>query len=368
MIAVLAAAVAATMDWVALPVAAYDSDDGFAGGAVARVQWVDGLRPYRAMLGAQVLFSTKGVQSHYLRLDVPWLLGTRMRLRIAAEFHREIAAPYYGLGNDSSASLADHPGLAPEHAFDYARTYPQGILIFSAPISDSDLRLTVLARYMRLTIDPYAGSLLAQERPLGVEGGQELSGGLGLLLDRRDDQAAPSRGYLLEAAVRGAVSGVLSDYGYAGATARALGFLPLGSRLVLAARIEGDFLTPTAPLFELSRFGGVEPIQGVGGVSSLRGIPKARFVGRTKLVASTELRVRMFDARILERTVSFGAAAFFDTGRVWHVRGDEDRFFDFHSGAGAGLRLYHREMVVRLDVATSSERPLSVYFALGSFF
>ena len=135
------------------------------------------------MLGAQVLFSTAGVQSHYLKVDVPRLLGTGMRLRAAIEFHKEVSAPYYGLGNQSSDSLADHPGLTAADAFRYARTYPQAIVALTAPVGDSDLRVSTFARYLWLNIDPYPGSLLAQERPLGVEGGEELSYGIGLLLD-----------------------------------------------------------------------------------------------------------------------------------------------------------------------------------------
>ena len=80
MLPALAAALAAsTVDWLALPIASYNSDDGLAGGAVVQAQWVGKVAPYRAAIGAQVLFSTAGVQSHYLRLDVPRLFGTPLR-------------------------------------------------------------------------------------------------------------------------------------------------------------------------------------------------------------------------------------------------------------------------------------------------
>ena len=89
----LAAAVAASVDWLALPIATYNSDDGFAGGVVVQAQWLGRVPPYKAALGAQVLFSTAGVQSHYLRLDVPRLFGTPLRLWLGAEFHKELNAP-----------------------------------------------------------------------------------------------------------------------------------------------------------------------------------------------------------------------------------------------------------------------------------
>jgi outer membrane protein assembly factor BamA len=308
------------------------------------------------------------VQSHYLRLDVPRLFGSRLRLWLGAEFHRELAAPYYGLGNDSSGALADHPGISGEHAFNYARRFPLGFLAFSLPFGTSGARISTFARYLRMTIDPYPGSLLAAERPAGTGGGDELSYGFGVLLDRRDHETVATRGYLLEAATRGSIAGVASNNSYLGATTRALGFVPVGSRIVLAARLEGDILTAGTPLFELSRFGGVDPVEGVGGERSVRGLPKSRYIGRAKMLASAELRVRMLDARLLERVISFGLAGFLDTGRVWQLQGNDGDFFDLHSGSGGGLRIYHGEFLLRFDVGTSSERAVNVYITFGNCF
>src|SRR5438477_8416780 len=178
----LAAAVAApVVDWLALPIASYNSDDGFAGGVVVQAQWLGRVPPYKAALGAQVLFSTAGVQSHYLRLDMPHLFGTPLRLWLGAEFHKELNAPYYGLGNDSSSNLADHPSVSGGHPFSYLRRYPQGSIAFTLPFSSTGVRLSVFARYLDLHIEQYDGSLLAQEQPPGSEGGQELSFGFGVL-------------------------------------------------------------------------------------------------------------------------------------------------------------------------------------------
>src|SRR5437764_13362149 len=85
----LAAAVAAPVDWLVLPVISYNSDDGLAGGVVAHAQWLGRLPPNRAALGAQVLFTTAGGQSHYLRLHVPRLLGTSIRMSLDAVCHRD---------------------------------------------------------------------------------------------------------------------------------------------------------------------------------------------------------------------------------------------------------------------------------------
>jgi len=364
----LAAAVAASVDWLALPIASYNSDDGFAGGVVVQAQWLGRVPPYKAALGAQVLFSTAGVQSHYLRLDVPRLFGTPLRLWLGAEFHKELNAPYYGLGNNTSSDLALHPELSGDRAFSYLRRYPQANIAFTLPFSTSGVRISAFARYLRLHIEPYDKSLLALEKPPGYEGGEELSFGFGVLADRRKGEAMPSEGYLLEAAMRGSQRGMGSSYSYVGGTARAMGFVPIGSRVVLAARVVGDALTGGTPLFELARFGGVDPLEGVGGERSVRGIPKARFIGRVKALGTVETRVRLADARVLDRRVSFGAVAFFDTGRVWQLQGNDGQFFDFHSGAGGGLRAYHREFVLRLDVGTSSERSANFYITFGSFF
>ncbi len=364
----LSAALAASVDWLLLPIASYNSDDGLAGGAIVQAQWLGRMAPYNASLGAQVLFTTGGVQSHFLRLDVPHLFDTSLRMWLGAEYHRELNAPYYGLGNTSSSNLADHPGVSGEHPFSYVRRYPKMSIAFSLPFSDSGVRLSVFARYLNLHVEAYDGSLLALEQPPGSEGGQELQFGFGVLLDRRKGEAMPNGGYLLEAALRGSQKGMVSNYSYLGGTARALGFLPIGSRIVLASRVEADALTPGTPLFELSRFGGVDPIDGVGGERTVRGLPKARFIGRVKALGTLETRVRVGDARLFDRRVTFGMVAFIDTGRVWQLDGNDGRFFNFHSGAGGGLRAYHREFLIRLDVGTSSERAFNFYITFGSFF
>jgi len=252
------------VDWLALPIASYNSDDGLAGGAVVQAQWVGKVKPYRAAIGAQVLFSTAGVQSHYVRLDVPACSDPGCAFWLGAEFHRELAAPYYGLGTTAPGALADHPGISGEHAFNYARRFPLGFLAFSLPFGTSGARISTFARYLRMTIDPYPGSLLAAERPAGNGRRRRALLRGRVLLDRRDHETVATRGYLLEAATRGSIAGVASNNSYLGATTRALGFVPVGSRIVLAARLEGDILTAGTPLFELSRFGGVDRSEGVG--------------------------------------------------------------------------------------------------------
>ena len=358
---------AATVDWLALPIASYNSDDGLAGGAVAQVHWLGDVQPYRAALGAQVLFSTAGVQSHYLRLDVPRLFGSPLRFWLGVEFHREREAPYYGLGNHSSDDLADHPGISGAHAFNYERKFPLGFLAFTLPFGTSGVRLSSFVRYLNMVIHTYEGSLLAAEHPPGTDGGDELDYGFGILLDRRDKEVVATRGYLLEAATRGSIAGLGSCHSYVGGTARALGFVPIGSRIVLGARIEGDILTAGTPLFELSRFGGVDPLEGVGGERSVRGLPKARFIGRAKALASTELRVKLADSRLLDRN-RIGKPTTLGVDFIKTLNGDDGKFFDFHSGAGGGLRAWKDEFLIRFDVGTSPERSLNFYLTFGSFF
>src|SRR5205807_2549822 len=168
--------------------------------------------PYKAALGVQVLFTTAGVQSHYLRLDVPRLFGSPLRMWLGAEFHREINAPYYGLGNDSSSNVTDHPELSGTHPFSYLRRYPQISIAFTFPFSTSGIRLSAFARYVSLHIEQYDGSLLALEKPPGSTGGQEVQFGFGILVDRRKEEAVPTGGYLLEAALRGSERGMASEH------------------------------------------------------------------------------------------------------------------------------------------------------------
>lgn len=357
------------IDWLILPLITYNSDSKLGYGAAALVQWTGGVEPYRYQLAVQVLFTTGGVQSHWIHFDSPKFLGSPFRVFARAEYHHELFTPFYGFGNQSSDELEDHPGVGGEHPFQYKRTLPLGRLGFSVPIGQ-DLSVFAFGTYTSITNSTYEGSLLEQMHPFGIAGGRELELSGGLFYDTRDNEAVPSTGWFLSISARGVSRSLGSSYTFAGANIQMLRFVSLLPRLVLAMRLEFDGLTDGAPYFELPNFGGMEAFDGVGGLWSARGIPQDRYVGRFKALGTLELRAELARFPFRGDPISFGTGAYLDLGRAYEP-GTPDSLgplLGIHPGYGAGLRLWRRAFVIRTDFASSPDRPFSVYLMFGEFF
>ncbi len=160
-----------------------------------------------------------------------------------------------------------------------------------------------------------------------------------------------------------------SRYQYAGLTLSERRYFQLSSRLVLAQRISVDMLFGQVPFFEWSTTGGVNFTEGVGGMSSVRGVERNRFEGNIKVFSNSELRFHALDMTVLGQPISLGAAAFLDLGRVWHPGVANGSWHEWHPGVGAGLRLTRREAVVRLDYALSTETGgHRIYMSFGHMF
>ena len=100
--------------------------------------------------------------------------------------------------------------------------------------------------------------MLAQLKPLGIEGGSTGQLLFGVLWDTRDNELEPihRRG---GGAERCAVSGYStgSRYQYAGVTLSERRYVRLSSRLVFAQRLTVDMLFGEVPFFEWCTTGGV---------------------------------------------------------------------------------------------------------------
>jgi hypothetical protein len=80
-------------DWLAVPAVSYDSDYKVGYGAAAEFQWAGGVDPFRHQLCAQLLFSTGGLQSHWIKYEALEFLGTPLRFWSIIEFRKEKFAP-----------------------------------------------------------------------------------------------------------------------------------------------------------------------------------------------------------------------------------------------------------------------------------
>jgi outer membrane protein assembly factor BamA len=342
------------VDAIALPLLSFNSDFGVGYGATGGMYiYGEGHAPYRHGIAAQVFFTTRGIQNHYLRYDGPGLLGP-LRVEARFEYRREHRSPFYGAGNQSAPEFR---GDVDDERYNYNKGSPGAWLrLRGRPFGESHpLQLYGGYSWRHTTVAPYETSMLAQLRPLGIEGGTTAQLQAGVLWDTRDNESDPTTGGVEELAVR--VSGHLtgSRYQYAGLTLSERRYLRLSSRLVFAQRVSLDVLFGEVPFFEWSNTGGVNFTEGVGGMSSVRGVERNRFAGNIKVFSNSELRLSALELKVLGQQMKLGATAFVDLGRVWHPGVTDGAWHEWHPGVGVGLRVSRRAAVIRVDYALSTE-------------
>lgn len=356
------------VDAIALPLVSYNSDLGFTYGGVAGAYlYGPGHTPYQHALALQVMFTSRGQQNHYLRYDGPQLLGP-MRLELRVEYRRELHSPFYGAGN---VSAQDFKGDETQDRFNYQKGSPGAWMRLRGHPWGEAHPLQVYAGYgwRNTAVEVFPDSVLQQQHPIGIEGGPTGQVAVGALWDTRDNESDPLRGGAEEVAVRVSGTATGSRYQYEGVTLSERRFWRLGPRFVLAQRLTLDALFGEVPFFEWVNTGGVSTSEGIGGMSSVRGIERNRFAGNTKVFSNTELRFRAWDFRLLGAPVNAGGVVFVDVGRVWHPAVENGPWWMWHPGVGAGVRLARRAAVVRFDWAMSPETGRSrIYLNFGHMF
>jgi hypothetical protein len=123
---------------------------------------------------------------------------------------------------------------------------------------------------------------------------------------------------------------------------------PLGSRVTLANRLLVQNTTGGVPFFVLGEIQTTQkPQDGLGGSSSVRGLPKDRFVGKGIALANNELRWRAAEFSLHGRPSSIVLSAFADAGRVWsdgiHA---STAFSDVHARSGPCSAWFRQQLVV----------------------
>jgi outer membrane protein assembly factor BamA len=345
---------APSLSYAAFPLVGYSSDTGVGLGVRGVMQRAP------SSVEGQAFATTDGAQFHFLFLDVRRLAGSSFRLDALAGYRRDPSAAYYGIGN--------HPVPAsglPDALDSYSEETPVLRIRLRRPIWGD---LSALAGYrfllQHVSYDP--ASLLATQSPLGVKGGNYGEVSLGLAWDTRDDEMDPSRGWLVEATVRGTAPASGSRYTSAGAFASASAYREILPALVVAGRAAVDGAWGDVPFDRLQDFGSlVAPffqLSGIGGALTVRGLRQSEYVGHAKAVANVELRWRFAVLHVLSRDVRLSSVAFADAGRVWEQGPDQVPFLDsVHAGAGGGLRIAWGKLVVLRADAGYAEGGVRVY-------
>jgi outer membrane protein assembly factor BamA len=367
-----------------LPALNYDADEGVGYGALLQYYdyGSDGVQPYRYTVQPTVFLTTRGRRDFSLFVDAPHLLPKGWRLGGAVASERQLATPYYGVGNETVADDAATAGGNPYY-YRYGRDVVRMNVDVQRELGFPELRLLVGIGSRRVSVTPVpygeGTTLLAQQvgsAPLPALTTRYAR--VGLVLDTRDREIGTHRGVWADVLVQDAIIG--SD-GFSGGAppnerfVRAPATLrrdtPLSPTVTLAQRFVVQDVLGDLPPTEMSVLqGSYRDDEALGGASSLRGIPRNRYVGRGLAFGNLEARWNAMSFPLHGTPSHLVLSAFVDAGRVWAGNvGVEELFKDLHAGYGAGARLgMGPSFVVAADVGHSSQSMAAMYIGLGYLF
>ena len=357
-----------------LPAINYDSDEGFGYGVLfeAYNYGEGGEAPYRYTLQPTVFLTTGGRRDFTLFFDAPHLLSDGWRIDGSLGSERQIANPYYGLGNASvyDEALEEVEG---QYYYRFGRTRRQATLNLQRRVGSLPLRILMGGGATRTTVEPLpkdaTRTLLGQEFLGGnVPGGWSNHLRVGLIWDSRDRETGPRRGTWSELLVQVVPDFLGSESQYVRWTIADRRYFPLGDRLTFANRFLVQNTEGTAPFYDLyivqTSF---KQQEGLGGAKTLRGILKNRYVGEGLFLWNAELRWRAHEFAMVGRSFHLVLSGFVDTGRVWENGLVVDQILsDLHTAFGGGVRVGMGEnFVVAIDVGHSTEATAPMYIGLG---
>lgn len=363
-------------DVAGVPALNYDADEGIGYGAILELyNYGRGVRPYRYTIQPTVFLTTEGRRDYTVFFDAPGLLPAGWRVSAFAGSEQQLAQPYYGIGNDAPYDARNESDPNP-YFYRFGRTRWRASTDFQHRIGGSSARLLVGGGFARSTIDitPFdSGTTLLATSLGGRTPDPERVGYLraGLVWDSRDQEIGPHQGTWAELLVQRSSRGLGASQEFTRWTATARQYVPIANRVTFAQRLVAQGVDGSASFDELSTIqSSFKQQEGLGGSSSIRGIPKDRYVGRALFLSNSELRWRAADFPLLGRQSFVALSAFADAGRVWsdHFALDET-FTGLHVGYGGGARVgLGPSFIVATDVGHSNESTAAVYIGLGWLF
>jgi hypothetical protein len=358
---------------MALPAVNFNSDEGLGYGALIEAyNHRDGARPYRFMLQPTVLFTTRGRRDVTVFFDAPRLLPDGWRVDAFAGLERELATPYYGIGNDAAfdSTLTREPN---PYYYRYGRERVRLLANVQRTVGHPNLRAVGGVGFARVTTDalPFdSGTTLFAahfaESPKGTL--VYLRGGV--VWDSRDREVGPTSGWWNELLVQQVAEALGASHTYTRVTGTLRRYTPVTPRVIWASRLVLQQVSGDVPIYDLAAIqSSYRQEEGLGGSKMLRGIPKNRVMGKGLALANNELRWRAADFRILKKDAFLVLSGFVDAGRVWDegIRAGE-LGSDLWAGYGGGVRLgLGSSSVIAVDVGKSASAT-QLYIGLGYAF
>jgi len=275
-----------------IPALNFDADEGIGYGAIlALYQYQQGSTAYRWTLQPTVFLTSRGRRDYTVFFDAPSRAGQPWRVTAYTGREQQLAAPYYGIGNETPFDAAVETGST-RYFYRYGLDRLRASADVQHTLGSASLRYLVGAGATadKLNLTPFDSGTTLIQHDLG--GRQPATGHVnyvraGLTWDTRDREIGTTSGTWADVLVQRSDTrlGATSDFTRWTATARH--YQPLGGRLTLANRVVLQNVNGDAPVYSLGEIQTTQKTQdGLGGASSIRGIPKDRYVGKGLLVSN----------------------------------------------------------------------------------
>jgi outer membrane protein assembly factor BamA len=359
-----------------LPALNFDADEGFGYGLILALYGYDPSSvTYRWTIQPTAFLTTQGRRDYTLFFDAPSSREHPWRVTAYAGREQQLAAPYYGLGNATPYDSSLEHGST-RYFYRYGRDRTRLTTDVQHGIGHPSLRALVGAGVSvdKIDLTPFDSGTTLLARDLS---GRTPANGhtnfirAGLTWDTRDREIGALSGTWADVLVQRVDKKLGASDSYTRWTAAARHYQPLGKRLTLANRLLVQNTTGDAPFYVLGEIQTTQkPQDGLGGSSSVRGLPKDRYVGRGIAVSNNELRWRAAEFNLRGRPSSLVLSSFLDAGRVWMNGIDlSSATSELHTGYGGGARLgFGNSFVIAVDVGHSSQSSAPIYIGLGYMF
>ena len=356
-----------------IPALNFDADEGLGYGVILQLYGYDGNKAtYRWTVQPTVFLTTEGRRDYTVFFDAPSRAEHPWRITAFAGREQQLATPYYGLGNATPYDSRLETGNT-RYFYRYGRDRLRATTDVQHALGNSSLRALVGVGFStdRINLTPFDSGSTLIERDLSNR--QPPTGHTnfvraGLTWDSRDREIGTHSGTWADVIVQRVDRALGATNDYARSTATLRHYQPLGDRVTIANRLLAQQIVGDAPFYALTEIQTTQKAQdGLGGASTVRGIPKDRYAGKGTLVSNNEIRWRAADFTLHGRESSIVLSGFVDAGRVWAEQVDlSGALRDLHAGYGGGVRLaFGPSFVIATDVGHSAQSTAPIYIGLG---
>ncbi len=340
--------------------------------------------PYRASLSLVLFNTTRSQREFFLKLDVPYILNTKWRLRLEGGYEVNPNLLYFGTSEKSlqglsyydsikgpvnNAKYSDYEkSLTGSDQFYNGYSKKEGVLNVSMERSFLDGKLRLLAGYEAAYVDfsAYSCNSLIQTdfntgKILGLNKGVVTFIQTGLIYDTRDLETDPGNGIFAELTNELSLKALGSAFNLNKTFAHFNFYKKIlpgtFKKFVIAGRAAFGYTAMDSPFFEYQdQWTSEGSIEGLGGPNTLRGFKQSRFLGRVMTFNNLELRYRFAQLKLLKQTFTFSAVPFIDAGGVWDDLNRIGHFENYRVSEGGGLRIaWNVNTILRFDYAVSKE-------------